>query len=385
MIIARLRIQNERDIVRLRTLGSRIVMATGFSGFAGTRVVTAMLELARNMIDHAPGGHLSLMLREDGKRVLLVIEAVDQGRGIEASTRAAGTSGAKRPGLGLGLQGVRRMADQFDIQTGVEGTRVSACFRSMIGVSDLRRDREKILALAQSTEEDDLSEVLGRQNRELLDAIEERDLLMAEMHHRTKNNLSLVISLMRLSRNAAKSEESRDILRDLEGRVSAIAKVHDQLQHEGAADMVELLSLLRDVAAQSRSAFASSGRDIVITVEGEPVRLASSTAVDLSLVVGELITNACKHAFTERSAGTITISAAGIGNDYILVIRDDGIGLPGDLERPGRAMSLGWRMVRSMVQKHGGTLQNRNDGGLVTTLTFDRALLGVEAAQTETD
>lgn len=380
MILARLRIQSERDVMRLRTLGARIVAATGFAGFAGTRVVTAMLELARNMIDHAPGGHLSLILREEGAKIHLVIEAVDQGLGIEASRKAAQGPGARRAGLGLGLQGVQRMADQFDLQTGIEGTRVIASFVSAIGAAEMQRDRERILALARSTEEDDLSAVLERQNRDLLDAIEERDLLMAEVHHRTKNNLSLVISLMRLSRNAAKSDEAREILRDLEGRVSAIAKVHDQLQHEGAADTVELVSLLHDVASQSRNAFASTGRDIEISVEGQPARLPSSTAVDLSLVVGELITNACKHAFPDCEQGKITIRAEDSGRDFILVIRDDGIGLPEELVRPGRAMSLGWRMVRSMVQKHGGTLQNHNDGGLVTTLTFDRALIGIETA-----
>ncbi|SFP04775.1 sensor histidine kinase [Tranquillimonas alkanivorans] len=379
MRIVTLKVENDRDIVRLRTVGEAVVAGAGFSGFAATRIVTALLELGRNMIDHASGGRVSLFLSKHGGGLDLVIEAVDQGPGIRDPQRyLEGEPPTSGQGLGLGLRGVYRMAGRFDVQTGHEGTRVTAAFRTSLPERQQAQFVREITEAVARLDRDNPAELLARQNRELLDALQQRDMLMAEVHHRTKNNLSLVMGLMRLSRNASASDETKAVLRDLEGRVGAIAKVHDQLQTTAAANTVELLSLLREVAMQTRSAFATADLSVEISVEGDPVRMGSSPAVDLALVTGELITNACKHAFIGRCKGRITIACRRENGDLILDVWDDGIGLPADAERPERSSSLGWQMVRSMVQKHGGTLTTESAGGLHVVMRFNTELMALE-------
>ncbi|PYE85600.1 sensor histidine kinase [Pseudoroseicyclus aestuarii] len=368
MRLSSLRIEDERDILRLRQVGETVVAGAGLTGFAATRVVTALLELGRNLIDHASGGRLALLLSEVGQQVYLVADAVDQGPGMEAE----GGPG----GLGLGLRGVKRMADLFDLQSGAEGTRVRASFLVPVQPREHEERVRSLLAEVEQLQQGDPAELLARQNRELMEALQQRDLLMAEVHHRTKNNLSLVLGLMRLGRAASSSDETKDVLRDLEGRVSAIAKVHDQLQNAAASDQVELTALLRDVARQSASAFGSRNLAVTVDVEGAPIHVSSSPAVDLALVVGELITNACKYAFPGRSCGHVAITVEPLQDELKLRIADDGVGLAEGQERPERSGSLGWQMVRSMVQKHSGSLRTHGEGGLTVELTLDRHLLG---------
>lgn len=375
MRLASLRVEDDKDIVRLRNVGEQAVAGAGFSGFAGTRIVTALLELGRNLIDHAEGGRVTLFLSRRGGLLDLVIEAVDQGPGFENREGIEEGETLTGAGLGLGLRGVKRMADRFEVHGGHEGTRIIAGFQTTLDPERQTSFVEEIITRVERLDLDDPSETLARQNRDLLEALRQRDLLMAEVHHRTKNNLSLVMGLMRLSRNTSTSEETKSVLLDLEGRVGAIAKVHDQLQHSSSSNTVELVALLRDVAERSRSAFASPGLRISIEVEGEPMLVASSAAVDLALVAGELITNACKHAFGGRDSGRITVACRREESDVKLDVRDDGIGLPDGSQRPERSDSLGWQMVRSMVNKHSGTLTTESNGGLRICMTFNGEFL----------
>lgn len=389
MRLGSIRIENDRDIVRLREMGETAVAEVGFRGFAATRIVTSMLELARNVLDHAGGGRAELFLRRRGGSVEFVIETVDQGPGIPDAGRYKRGDVAPGPrrgaGLGLGLRGVGRMADRFDVQSSQEGSRVTAVFRTALDAEAQQDAAERVSQRLRASEREDPAEILSRQNRELMEALAERDLLMAEMHHRTKNNLGLVLSLMRLSRASTENEETRGVLRDLETRVSAIAQVHDQLQRSTASGAINFLQLMKDVGARISSAFASPECAIEVKVEGDTFLLPSSPAVDLSLVVGELLTNACKYAFPDRARGLITLRCAVEGDEMRLLVRDDGVGLPKDAVRPERASSLGWRMVRSMVQKHGGLLETESRDGLIVNMTFRAETLGLQPPPPEAD
>lgn len=364
MRLSSVRVEDDRDIVRLRHIGEKVVAETGFAGFAGTRVVTSLLEIGRTLIGEGGTGRVTLLLSLVDGRLDLVIDAVEHGEGRGGATR-----------LGLGLRGVQRMADRFEMRPAQEGTRVIAAFHTKVPPKEQATRVQEIVADLAQLDQGDPAEILARQNRDLLEALQQRDMLMAEMHHRTKNNLSLVMGLMRLARGGASSDETRTALRDLEGRVAAIAKVHDQLQRAAASDSIELISLLRDVADQARSAFGSQDMRVSITVEGEALRVSSSAAVDLALVVGELITNACKHAFTGRCEGNIRVVVEPDTQELRLVVSDDGVGLGCEGDRPERSGSLGWRMVRTIMQKHSGSLHTECHDGLRVVMVFNRDLL----------
>ncbi|TCD16139.1 sensor histidine kinase [Oricola cellulosilytica] len=376
--LASVRVTREQDIVRVRQIGQLVARTTGFSAFAETRVVTAWLELARNILQHGGGGRINFALDAHRRKIAAIGTAIDEGPGIERVDDLL--QGRRRPadkgGLGLGLRGVHRMADRFDIRTGPEGTRVEAGFLSERPEGELLDTVKEAADAIEALDQIDPAAVLAQQNDDLMRALSERDLLIAEIHHRTRNNLALVSSLVRLSRSGAKQEETRAALKELEGRINAIIQVHQQLQHAETSGEMQLVPLLEEVVAQARRAFSAPNLLISTEVTGDQVTVGSGAAVALGLIVGELITNAMKHGFAGRSEGRITVSLDSSQDGYLtLVTADDGNGLPAGQDRPERSSSLGWRMIRTMADKYGGQITTDGTKGLRVTIRFDRDLL----------
>lgn len=374
MRIATLRITDDKDIVRLRQVGQSVAKALGFETFAQTRIVTALMELARNTLQHGGGGQMILSLAGRNGLVTLMVQAVDQGPGIKdlkTLLHGEGAIASAGPGLGLGLRGVHRIADVFDAETGPAGTRIEVGFLTALAAAKLSEAARRVTDDVVSLERADPAAMLAQQNRELMQALAERDLMMAEIHHRTRNNLALVNGLIRLSRASAQSSETREALADLENRIHAIMKVHEQLQRRDAGDTLEVLPLLRDVSDHATAAFSMPGRTVRVSVDGDAAVLSSSAAIDVALVVGELITNALKHAFSGRESGRITIDVSARDTGLKLIVADDGHGLPDGMEKPERSASLGWRMIRSTTQKYGGTIDVRSESGLVVELVLN--------------
>jgi len=132
--------------------------------------------------------------------------------------------------------------------------------------------------------------------------------------------------------------------------------------------------MLETVAKHAQDAFSNDQFNIAISVFGDTVSVSGSAAIDLGLIVNELITNAYKHAFEGRDAGRIDVSFERESDDdgkasWVLVVRDDGVGLAKDI-KPERSDSLGWRMIRAMSARLSGTLETGSDDGFYTRIAF---------------
>ena len=170
---------------------------------------------------------------------------------------------------------------------------------------------------------------------------------LREVHHRVKNNLQLVASILNLQARSVESEEMREILKENVGRVQSIASIHDILTHD-AKDMQSVhTSLLLERLRSNLSALMPAGKSIVITLEGDDLELAPETASSVALVVTELVSNALRHAFPEKSYGNITINVCQGALIHTIIISDDGCGFD-----PAKAPegSLGLSIVRATVQ-----------------------------------
>ena len=382
MELLTVRIAAETDISRIRQVTGTIAQTCGLENFAKTRAVTAVLEIARNALQYAGGGRAHYLLRSDPIGCLLVVRIVDQGEGLPDRTKLdtnrhplnSAASSAQSSGLGLGLSGVKRLADKFDLQTTSEGTRVEMAFllpSASIDRNDLAaRIRKNIEGLSKT---DPLAE-LSRQNRELAEAMAERELLIAEVHHRTGNNLALIVGFIQLSKRAATSDETRLAMTELEARVHSVANVHQELQRSSMADRVSLLPILDKVAKHATAAFSSDELDISIDVFGDAANVSGSAGVDLGLIVNELITNAYKHAFTGRSTGriSITFECEDYGNSepkWVLLVKDDGVGLADDV-KPEKSDSLGWKMIRALTSRLAATLSTGSHDGFFARIEF---------------
>lgn len=359
------------DIATLRQIALTLTTAMGFASFERTRTVTAAVELARNAIEHGQKGRARFSLTEVEGKPALGLTVIDQGRGIEKEKLDPTRDIVSETGMGLGLRGVQRIAARFEVDTGQEGTRVNAEFLLPNGQADVEELKAKAQDALEAFSAKDPTAALTEQNRELNESIADRDLLMQELHHRTGNNLALIVALIRMSKNQAKADETRQVLGELETRVGSLSKAHELMQRATNSTDLDLADMLSEVTKNAERAFTGDRQSISIKLICAPLPMDNKLAVDIGLIVGELITNAYKHAFTDRDKGLITIKITPeTDGGLTLRVFDDGVGLPKDAPRPERSDSLGWRMIRTLTFQHEATLSVEGSDGLCVEIRF---------------
>ncbi|WP_167733392.1 ATP-binding protein [Thioclava nitratireducens] len=358
-------------MARLRDVAMTLTNVLQFGAFERTRAVTAVVELGRNAIEHGQKGRATFSLTEVEGKPALGLLVTDQGRGIPKEKLQPDGAPSSSTGMGLGLRGVQRIATRFDVETGHEGTRIEAVFRSSANLpADARLIDQATEALNDLSMKDPTA-ALSEQNRELSEGITERDLLMQELHHRTGNNLALIAALIRMSKSRAQQPETQQVLTELEVRVGALSKAHELMQRGKETGKVDLAQMAAEVARTSERAFSGESLDANIEVTCAELMLDSKLAIDIGLIIGELITNAFKYAFTGRESGTIRVDVSGdLQSGIALVVSDNGIGLPSDAERPERSNSLGWRLIRTLTFQHDATLTVDGSDGLRVCIKF---------------
>ena len=350
------RLEQSADIVRLREVALALTEVLKFGTFERTRTVTAVVELGRNAIEHGQKGRASFSLTEVKGRPALGVTVLDQGRGIPEDWLEGEGRLPSAAGLGLGLRGVQRIAERFEVETGNEGTRIDAAFLSSVPVRGDETLVHQATEALQHLHDADPAAALTEQNRELMESLADRDLLMKELHHRTGNNLALIVALIRMSKTHSSHDETRQVLGELETRVAALSKAHE----------------LIEVASNAERAFNGSDLRVRIVVQCEPLQMDGKLAVDVGLIVGELITNAYKHAFTDRCEGVIEVRLTGTPETGLtILVQDDGTGLTDPEARPERSSSLGWRLIRTLTFQNNGTLTVDGQEGLAVKITFD--------------
>ncbi|HEX4710676.1 sensor histidine kinase [Phenylobacterium sp.] len=184
-----------------------------------------------------------------------------------------------------------------------------------------------------------------------------------ELNHRVKNNLAVVSAMLAMQSRVARTPEVRDHLARAVDRIHTIADVHASLYRSGRKDEVDFSTYLHDLCGRLGESVVDKAR-VRLTVEAEPSVLSLDKAVALGVVVNELITNAAKHAYATPAVGTISVKLAREGAGLRLHVEDSGPGLP---EKPNPA-GLGMRLVRSLVQQLGATLEIDCKGGAAFTV-----------------
>ncbi len=173
-----------------------------------------------------------------------------------------------------------------------------------------------------------------------------------ELNHRVKNNLAVVSAMLSMQARAAASPEVREHLMAAVERIQTIADVHASLYRTGSKDEVDFGVYLSDLCVRLRGSVLDASR-VALTLEAQPALLPLDKAVALGVLVNELVTNAAKHAYPPPREGTIAIKLTQAPQSLVLSVSDDGPGFPAEPPDSG----LGLRLVRSMVQQLGGTLE----------------------------
>ena len=196
--------------------------------------------------------------------------------------------------------------------------------------------------------------------------------VVREMHHRIKNNLQTVAMLMQLQLPEADRLETRQVLLTNIHRIRSIAAVHEILSDQGFR-LVNVKAVLERIAQTTMTGMARPDQPVRIAVRGDNLQLPSRAATAVAVVVNELIQNSLEHAFVGRAAGRIDIALARTPDALMILVRDDGVGLPDELEH-----NLGLEIAQALVVEDlQGELQfNRLPGGAEVCIRLPRAAEG---------
>ena len=215
---------------------------------------------------------------------------------------------------------------------------------------------------------------LARSNADLRRSEERHGLLLREFRHRTRNDLHSLVGLLRLRARAAPSEAAREGLREAAEHAMALARAHTRLSATDADDgaSVDTRDFVLGLCTDLDAAVAGEGlRAVALVADAEAHILDSERAVQLGLVLNEVVTNALKYAFPEDRAGAVRVRFAREGDEFVLMVADDGIGLPpeGDLvgappAPPAYGSGLGTRLLRALAtQLRGSFSRHPGEGG----------------------
>ena len=199
---------------------------------------------------------------------------------------------------------------------------------------------------------------------QIIASLQEKEVLLKEIHHRVKNNLQVISSLLDLQSAYVEDVVMQAILQDSRGRVRSMALVHEQLY--GSLDLarIDLQGYLQDLVGYLRRAYHQQAGGVQLHIEvEESLLLDVESAVPLGLIVNELVSNALKHAFPDGRSGEVRIQVWLPEKDQVcLIVQDDGIGFPQEIDIH-RSPSLGLTIITTLVEQLRGQIDLRQQGG----------------------
>ena len=215
----------------------------------------------------------------------------------------------------------------------------------------------------------EIAERLKTENR-LRTFIKEKDVLIKEVHHRVKNNLQVISSLLDMSKRRAKHPETVDLLSEAHAKIFTMSLIHSQLYQSDRFDEINMGRYIRDLVAQL-SQMHHGNRNILLSIDAEDIYLSVTQAIPCALVVNEIISNAYKHAFDEKENGNISILLETIKKQRIhLNIKDNGVGIPDNVDID-KTETLGMKLVRDLVTRQlNGDLQIIIENGTEIDIGF---------------
>ena len=205
-------------------------------------------------------------------------------------------------------------------------------------------------------------------------SLREKEVLLKEIHHRVKNNLQVISSLLNLQASHLSDPEARKIFGESRNRVHTIALVHEKLYGSSDLSQIQFEEYVQTLVSNLCQSLDAAERDISPIVEIRGIRLPVDLAIPCGLIINELVTNSLKHAFPNKRGGRIEVVLRRDGPDRLeLMVRDDGIGLPSGLD-PRKAPSFGLDLVYTLAEQLRAIVDVRRDPGTAFSFVFPRTV-----------
>jgi len=320
---------------------------------------------------------------EDYTRAILNIleDFSEEKEGLETTQRAVLNIIEDASLEKINLEGTQRAVINILEDFTGEKDRLEGAQRAMLNLlEDFDRERVKTeaarLELQQSNAQ--LREEMEERNKaeeQVKKSLREKEALLKEIHHRVKNNLQIIQSMLNLQLPQIKDEKSIALFKESQNRVYSMALIHEKLYQSESLAKIDFHEYIRSLTTYLFTSYGAVGRAIRPRILVKDIALDIDTTIPCALIINELVSNSLKHAFpaSGRSGETGEISIdlhRDADNRFLLTVSDNGVGLPEGFEI-GNSESLGLKLVSVLVKQLGGTIRLGTDGGAEFTISFE--------------
>ena len=215
------------------------------------------------------------------------------------------------------------------------------------------------------------NERIQQQNKQIETSLKEKETLLREIHHRVKNNLQIISSVINLQADKISDEKLKEVLSELKLRISSIALTHQMLYHKESVNSVSLQEYLQNLVKQIVDSYEGYNVKVNLKISKDNSVINIDSAIPLGLLVNEILTNSFKHAFVGRPDAKIELEVNTSGKKVELTIKDNGIGLPENyMERMNKPTSLGFELIAILVDQLNAKLEINSKAGTEFKVTF---------------
>jgi len=258
----------------------------------------------------------------------------------------------------------------MDIPLRIEGELIGVmCFEKTGAIERVFSSDEQTFAMSLAIVF--ASTLEARQRRaiqhQLQEELKEKEILIKEIHHRVKNNLAVVSSLMSLQANKTKDEFHYSLFDESRNKINAISELHSNVYQTESISSLSIYDYITKLINNLREFYAHSNKQIELVAEIEKISIPMDKALPLALIINELVTNAFKHAFNDAVEGRINVKINANGKEFQLIVNDIGAGLEHDTNYSN---SLGLEIVKDLVEQLNGSYSFNNSNGLHFEMTF---------------
>lgn len=253
-------------------------------------------------------------------------------------------------------------------------------FYTHMSLSLLRNEKEDPIGMIGYTI--DITERKEAEER-LRASLAEKEVLLKETHHRVKNNLQIISSLLNLQSAQIDDKKVQDLFAESISRVSAMALIHEKLYRSGDLTQVDFADYLESLVDVASETYSILGNPVKFELTNQDVYLNMDTAIPCALIVNELLSNALKYAFPEGNLSNKGLQKIRVemihdaGAGYILTVSDNGCGFPDNVDFRNTE-SLGLQIVKTLTEQLDGTLELDNEDGTTFTLKFEESIQNSE-------
>jgi len=204
---------------------------------------------------------------------------------------------------------------------------------------------------------------------ELRHSLHEKEILLREVHHRVKNNMQIIVSMLRMQLNTIDDPKMVEILQESKNRILSMAMIHEKLYRTDSLITINLLEYVDTLASTIISDFSATESLITLDLVCDPtIEMTIDAGIPLGLIINELLTNSFKHGFSQNQKGTISIRVMHMDEDWLdIIYRDSGKGLPEGFILEN-CDSLGMQLIQNLVFQSSGEMNMTSDHGIVVTL-----------------